>query len=296
MDPLAKIYLNKVINESSEELQKGQDVKGYSPKVGDAYGDAKSDSTVKKVQKGTGPEAEGAKTLETPKEAGEHLSVGSETDGEPKNFGKNYAESTNPFDALFNKIISEEGEMDFSTGEKPEDSTFEPSFGSEGGDGEEFGDDEEEGYDHEGDDEVTFTLDRETAKKLHEALSAVLEEDGEGEEEDEGEEFGGKESEDGEESSVEGATPFGEATDMEEWGTPLVDQEKLEAGHTAKSSFTVKGAVPVKKKSAQTPATGKGHDGKIKSHSTEGGVSKLTSKGSIDVGGVKVGKFLFDNE
>jgi hypothetical protein len=303
MDPLAKIYLNKVINESSEsDLQKGQDVKGYSPSVGDAaYGDSEGDKKVKKLQPKTGPEAQGAETLEKAKEADADLSVGSHNDGKTKAFGKNYAESTNPFDALFNKILSEEGEMmDFATSENPEDSTFEPSFGGEDHeDSDEFGDGEE-GED-EGD-EVTFTLDRETAQKLHEVLSSVLggeEEEGEEGEEDEfgSEEHGGGEGEEDEdESSVEGAKPFGEAIDAEELGHALVDQEKLESGLNKKGSYVVKGAVPVKKKTAQTPTTGKGHDGKLKSHSTEGGVSKLTSKGSIDAGGVKVGKFLFDNE
>lgn len=331
MDPISKIYLNKVLNESSQEdLQdtKDQAVKGYAPKVGAAFGDPKSDTTVKKIQPKTGPEADGAKTLETAKEADSDLSVGGENDGEPKELGgNNYQESTNPFDRLFNKILSEEGEMmDFATSENPEDSTFEPSFDDEGGDGEEFGDDED-GSDDDSD-EVTFTLDRETAKKLHEALSNVLEEEGEEseEEEDEDESFGGGEEEEGEESSAEGAKPFGESyemmkkckecgkkfsgkrkmcskcmnveegTEMEEWGTPLVDVDKLEAGQNEKSVFTVKGATPVSKKKAQTPSTGKGHDGKLKPHSTEGGVSKLTSKGSYDAGGVKVGKFLFDNE
>jgi hypothetical protein len=351
MDPISKIYLNKVLNESSQEdLQDTKDpaVKGYAPKVGAAFGDTKSDSIAKKIQPKTGPEANGSKTLQTAKEADSDLSVGSENDGEPKELGGNdYHESTNPFDRLFNKILSEEGEMmDFATSENPEDSTFEPSFDDEDGDGEEFGDDED-GSDDDSD-EVTFTLDRETAKKLHEALSSVLEEEGEDEDfgEDEGDAFGGGEDEEDEEdedeSSVEGAQPIKEfyyydkkdavkkkckeckkpyttfkgnkgnacdnckdkkegdvkkeAVEMEEWGTPLVDVDKLEAGQNEKSVFTVKGAVPVTKKKAQTPATGKGHDGKLKPHSTEGGVSKLTSKGSYNAGGVKPGKFLFDNE
>jgi len=302
MDPLAKAYL-KVITESSDDLtSKDQKVKGYTPKEGQAYGD---DTNAKKLQPKTGPEAKGTETIEKAKEADSDLSVGGDVDGKPEKFGKNYAESSNPFDKLFNKIISEEGDiMDFSTADKPEDSTFEPSFGSEDGDGEEFGEDEDEG---EGEEEVTFTLPKDLAEKLHEVLGAVLSEGEEGEDEfgsegedefgsegedSEGEDFGGGEEEEG----VEGAKPFGEAIDAEELGHALVDQERLESGLNKKGSYVVKGAVPVKKKSAQTPATGKGHDGKIKSHSTEGGVSKLTSKGSIDAGGVKVGKFLFDNE
>jgi hypothetical protein len=295
MDPLAKAYL-KVITES-DDLQntKSQKVEGSSQAEGEIFGDKKND-IVKKVQKGTGPEAEGAETLEKAEEADCNLSVGGDNDGKVKKFPSKYEESSNPFDNLFNKLISEEGEMmDFSTGgdDKPEDSTFEPSFGNEE-ESDEFGEDEDE----EGD-EVTFTLDRETAKKLHEVLSGVLDEAGE---EDEGEDYeGGEESdefgedEDEEESSAEGAKPFGEAVEAEEEGHALVDAEKLSHGLTKKGSYTVKGAVPVTKKTAQTPATGKGHDGKLKPHSTESGVSALQSK-QQNVGGVKVGKTLFDND
>jgi hypothetical protein len=299
MDPLAKAYLKVITESSSEDLTKDQKVAGYTPTVGEpAFGDSQSDSTVKKIQKGTGPEAEGAETLETAKEADADLSVGKDVDGKAKELGGTKYEAKNPFDRLFNKILSEEGEMmDFSTADKPEDSTFEPSFGTEGGDGEEFG---EEGEGEE--DEVTFTLPRELAEKLHEVLGSVLME-GEGEEheasESEGEEeaehgFGGSE-EGEEESSEEGAKPFGEAVEAEDAGHALVDQEKLAHGLNSKGNYTVKGAVPVTKKSAQTPATGKGHDGKLKAHSTEGAVSKLTAKAN-DVGGVKVGKTIFDNE
>jgi hypothetical protein len=295
MDPLANAYL-KVITESSDDLQsKDQKVAGQSLKVGAAFGDSKNDSTVKKVQPKSGPEAEGAETPQNAQEAPSNLSVGKEEQesGKAKPLGKTYGEASNPFDALFNKIISEEGQfMDFATSpdENPSDSTFEPSMEES----DEFGEDEEEG------EEVTFTLSRELAEQLHEVLSSVLSEEGEeGEESEEGfgeessEGFGEESSE--EESSEMGAKPFGEAVEAEEQGHALVDAEKLNKGMTAKGNMVVKGAVPVTKKTAQTPSTGKGHDGKLKSHSTEGGVSKLTAK-SNDVGGVKVGKTLFDND
>jgi hypothetical protein len=296
MDPLAKAYL-KVITESSDELQKGQDVKGYTPKEGEAFGD---DTNAKKLQPKSGPESKGTEDVENPEENKE-LSVDGENDGKVKPLGKNYAESKNPFDMLFNKIISEEGEMmDFSTGESPEDSTFEPSMEREESD--EFGLEDEEGNEGE---EITITLNKELAQQLHDILSQVLtegeHEEGESEEEESsehemgGEEFG-EEGEEGEEESFEGgAKPFGEATEMQELGTPITDTEKLAHGLHSKGSYTVKGAVPVTKKTAQTPATGKGHDGKLKAHSTSGGISKLQSK-KQDVGGVKVGKTLFDND
>jgi len=293
MDPLAKAYL-KVITESSDELQKGQDVKGYTPKEGEAFGD---DTNAKKLQPKSGPDSKGTEDVEDPEKADANLSVGTETDGKVKPLGGNYAESKNPFDILFNRIISEEGEMmDFSTAESPEDSTFEPSMEREESD--EFGSEDE---DCEVGEEVTININKELAQQLHDILSQVLTEDeseeGFGEEGGEEEESFGQESEgEGEEESFEGgAKPFGEATEMQDLGTALQDEDKLSHGLNSKGNYTVKGAVPVTKKSAQTPATGKGHDGKLKAHSTSGGISKLQSK-KQDVGGVKVGKTLFDND
>jgi hypothetical protein len=289
MDPLANAYL-KVITEATDDLQsKDQKVAGQSLKVGAAFGDSKNDSTVKKVQPKSGPEAEGAETPEAAQEAPSDLSVGKQEDGSPKKVEKTYGEASNPFDALFNKIISEEGQfMDFATSpdENPMDSTFEPSME----DSSEFGEESEE---EEGE-EVTITLNRELAEKLHEVLMAVLE-SGEEEGEEMGEEMGEESSEE-DESSEMGAKPFGEAVEAEEEGHALVDTEKLNKGLTAKGNMVVKGAVPVTKKTAQTPSTGKGHDGKLKAHSTDGAVSSLTSKGNKDVKGVSVGKTLFDNE
>jgi hypothetical protein len=288
MDPLTKAYL-KIITES-EDLQKGQKVEGETSQTGKVFGNAESEKN-KAPQKKTGPES--ADDVESPEEAPAHLTQSAETDGEAKKNSVSY-EAKNPFDALYSKILSEEGEeMSFSTGKTPEDSSFgvaEP-FGGESSDEEsdEFGEGEE------GEDEtVTLELDKETAHKLLELLQNVLVGDEEHEgEESEGEEeaehaFGG--SEEGEESE-EGENPFKEAVDMQELagaeGLSLADKSKKE----------VKGAVPVTKKSAQTPSTGKGHDGVAKAHSTEAGVSKHTGKGSNKVGSVdKVGKTLFDQE
>ena len=291
MDPLANAYL-KVITESSDDLtSKDQKVNGYSPKIGQAFGD---DKNAKKIQAKTGPEdSEGTEDVEDPKEADSRLSAGKENDGTPRKLN----DSKNPFDALYNKIISEEGIMDFSTdAENPEDSSFEPNEDEDHEESDEFGEGEE-GEEGE-EDEVSFTLPRELAERLHEVLGSVLGggEDEEESEEGEDQEFGGEEGEgefgggeDEEESSQEGAKPFGEATELEE-----LSPEKGKT-LTKKSNYSVKGAVPVTKKKAVTPATGKGFDGKLKPHTTSGAVSKLQSK-KQDTGGVKTGKFLFDNE
>lgn len=295
MDPLAKAYL-KVITESNDDLQKKDPkVTGSTLTVGAPFGNKESETNSKKFISKSGPDAKGAETLETAQEADSSLSVSGEVDGKAKPLSTKY-EAKNPFDALFNKIISEEGEMmDFSTSQKPEDSTFEPSFGdSEGEDTDEFGETEGES------EKVTFELDKDLAEKLFEVLSAVLNEGGEDEEGDggeEGEDFGGESDFGGdgedEESSEGGAKPFGESVDSEDCGTPLVDEERLSHGLNKKGSDKLKSAVPVTKKSAQTPSTGKGHDGKLKAHSTDGGVSKLTGKDN-KVGGVTVGKTIFD--
>jgi hypothetical protein len=295
MDPLANAYL-KIVNESVTELETTGTVKTDLQINKGAYGH--TDDKAKKFFSNSGPEdSEGSEDVEDPKEADAHLTASAHNDGTPKKLDNS---SRNPFDTLYNKIISEEGIMDFSTdSENPEDSTFEPSENEES---DEFGESEidEEG-EEDSDGDVSFTLDRETAEKLHAALGAILSvededeegEEGEGDEEEEADEsddaFGESEEEGEEESSQNGAMPFGESTDLEE-----LSPEKGKT-LTKKSNNTVKGAVPVSKKKAVTPATGKGFDGKLKPHSTSGAVSKLQSK-KQDVGGVKTGKFLFDNE
>ena len=205
-----------------------------------------------------------------------------------KNKQKN--ESLNPFDALYNRVLNEEGEFDFSTESENE---LEPSdeFG-----GEEESESEEGEEGEEESDEVTITLDRETAQKLVDLLTTVLGE-GEGEEEEdqtEDEMFGGSDDdsmEDLDGSSEEDEDPFKESVDSEELGHAIV--KDLDKGHlTSKKSNAVKGAVPVSKKSSSSSSI-KGADGKIEKHSTDSAISKLTGKNN-NVGGVKVGKGLFD--
>ena len=286
MDPLTKAYL-KIITES-EDLQKGQKVEGETSQTGKVFGNAESEKN-KAPQKNTGPEC--ADDVEDPETAPDHLTQSAKTSGKAEKNKVSY-EAKNPFDALFNKILSEEGEnFSFSTSKNPEDSSFgvaEP-FGGESSEEEtdEFG--EEKGEESEEGEEVSFSLPRDLAERLHEVLSSVLSEG----EEEEGEDFGSEEdfggSEEGEEESEEGENPFKEATDMQE----LASAQGLSL--TDKSKKDVKGAVPVTKKTAETPSTGKGHDGAVKAHPTEGGVSKHTAKASNKVGSVdKVGSSLFE--
>jgi hypothetical protein len=298
-DPLANAYL-KVITEATDDLQK-TGVAKTDLDIGSAFGHKENDKNSKNFISKSGPEETDAEDAE---EAPAELSV-SGRDGSLKKDTVSY-ESKNPFDRLYNKILLDENigaepfEADFSSGNPAEGE--ESSFGaSEGDDHEDLGsgdDDSDFSSDNEEGDKVTISIDRETAEKLVEVLNGVL--GGEDEEgEDEGPDdssFDSSDDTDEEEGKGEEHSELEEeSVDAEVQGHALVDQEKLQHGLNSKGNYTVKGAVPVTKKSAQTPSTGKGFDGKLKSHSTQSAISKLTSKKN-DVGGVKVGKTLFDND
>jgi len=297
-DPLAKAYL-KVITESADDLQK-TGVAKTDLTVGAAFGHKENEKNAKNFISKSGPEETDAEDAE---EAPKELSV-SGRDGSLKKDTVSY-ESNNPFDRLYNKILLDENlgaepfEADFSSGNPAEGE--DSSFGVSGdGDHEDFGADEDSGDmgDDGDDDKVTISLDRETAEKLIDVLQAVLGgEDEEGEDENpEDSTFDSSDDTDEEEGEGEEHGELEEeSVDAEVQGHALVDQEKLQHGLNSKSNIEVKGAVPVTKKSAQTPTTGKGFDGKLKAHSTQPAVSKLTSKKN-DVGGVKVGKTIFDND
>ena len=280
MDPLAKAYMTIL-----EESDSSGIVDSSKSQVGKAFGNDESEKKSKDLQPNSATENADSE-LENPEEADSHLSTHS-AEGQAKVMKK---ESTNPFDVLYNKVLSEEGAFDFST----QDNSLEPSqdFGAESDDMDEFGDEETE----EETDQVTISIDKELAEKLMEVLSAVLGDESSEEESDESEmgvDIGGEEGEDEGGEEGEDENPFKESVEAEELGHALVDQEKLEKGMNKKENKVVKGAVPVSNKKAQTPNTGKGSDGQVKSHSCEGGISKLTSKNN-NVGGVTVGKSLFD--
>jgi hypothetical protein len=280
MDPITKAYLTML-----EESDKSSGIVGSTKsQVGKVFGDESSvpdsDCTLDNVD------------LETPEEAPAELTTKGAT-GEPKLMKKTKNESLNPFDALYNRVLSEEGQFNFSTDQDNElesSDEFGSGFGEEGSD---EGMEDEEGSE-EGSEEVSFTLDRETAQKLVDVLQSVLgenEEETDSEDQTEDEMFDDSE----EDSSVDGEDeeedPFKESVDAKELGHALV--KDLDKGHlTSKKNKVVKGAVPVSKKSATSSAI-KGADGKIEKHSTDSAISKLTGKNN-NVGGVKVGKGLFD--
>jgi hypothetical protein len=272
-DPIAKAYL-KVI----EEATSSGIVDSTKSQVGKTFGNKESDKKAHETfPKNSAENVESE--LEDIEEAPDELTSDGAT-GELKNVK---TESNNPFDALYNKVINEEM-FDFST----EDNSLEPSDETETDNSlEEFDDESEE--EEEESEEVTFTLDRETAQKLHDVLMSVL-----GNEEEEGEEE--EESEEGlEDFDLEGENETDEmkqeAVEAEYHGHALVDQEKLEKGMTKHSNYEVKGAVPVSKKKAEV-VKGKKVNGKPEKCTDN--PEELTSKSKIDANGVKVGKFLFD--
>jgi hypothetical protein len=273
-DPLANAYL-KIL----EEGVPSSEVKGTTTKPSDApYGDKKNNIVKKVSPKSATENADGEMddVEEAPAELTTHGS-----DGEAK---KLKGESNNPFDALFNKILEEEEAFNFSTEDNSlePDSSFDVNLDDDGLS--EFDDETEENETEE----VTLTLSRELAEKLHEVLMGVLENSEE--ETEETDEMGDEMSETEETDEIKE-----EAVEAEIVGHALVDTEKLNKGMNNPSNKVVSGAVPVTNKTAESPQTGKGCDGELKAHSTEPAVKKLQSK-KQDVGGVNVGKTMFDNK
>jgi hypothetical protein len=231
------------------------------------------------LPKNSGPEAV---EVEKPVK-GPHSEV--ESDALPKAVN---AESKNPFDLLYNKILAEE------------------AFGDEEGDTFDFeGEMEDHGDDFENDlESPEGTEEHEEGEE--EGLEAVLDHlknavatleklvssseddlDEESDDEDEMDEDGV----DSEEHEGEGVPVAEEAVEAEYEGHALVDQEKLEKGLNKPSSQTVKGAVPVTKKKAEV-TKGKKADGKLETLS--GNPEDLVSKAKQNVGGVTAGKGLFE--
>lgn len=289
-DPISDIYLKSVVNEAVESNEVAS--------IKDQNIDPENKATK------TANSSDENVDLETPSEDKEHSVDG--TEGTPKKL----KESKNPFDALYNSVLREEtfnfstddgslendfeggGEEDFDFGSEDEDESFES----------EFGDEEDE---TESDETVEISKsDLEKLKAAFEVLQTVLGEDEVEEDEEfsledgEDEDFDDEETEveDEDETDVEDEDEteetFKEEVDAEKLGHALVDTEKLNAGLNKHSNFTVKGAVPVTKKSATVPTTGKKTNGKIEKQSKTAG-DKLKKKGSVDAKGVKTKKFLF---
>lgn len=277
MDPLTKAYM-QIINESDEGIVK------TNLKVGAAFGDKDNEKNASNFIKGSGPDD--VDDLECPDEAPAELT--SKVDSSLKKAPSVKGESRNPFDALFNKIVSEET-FDFSTEDDNEidsSNAFEDNTMDDGDSEEEDLEDLEEFDDSEEDsnEEVTLTLDKELASKLIEVLQAAL-----GEEEGEDEE-GEEEGEEGEdESEYEGE---GEADDeeggMEEYESMTKESHALDGLKpladgvkklTNPKSYKVEGTLSkVKGGSAKVPSTGKGSNKPMKQHNTKPAVNALTKK------------------
>ena len=305
MDPLTKAYL-KVIEENAAAGTADTDLQ-----IGATFGHKENDKNVKTFIKKSGSD-EVDSELEEPEDApAEYNSNSSESEAkELKKVEKlTLKDSVNPFDALYNKIISEEDSFNFDT----EDNSLTPDsdFGGPEGIGSHGAEDEYE----DGDEDSEVSDEEEQEDVDHESLEGILsqikdlvakledklsEHEEHQEEEEEGEEGESEAEEDYDEydddldssDEEESDSLNEEEVDAEILGHALVDQEKLEAGQTKKSVFTVKGAVPVTKKKA-TVVKGKKVTGKLEDHSTEPAVNSLTSKNN-NVGGVQVGKDLYD--
>jgi len=290
LDPLTSAYL-KVIEENASNGA----VEATKKQVGKTLGDSTNDSKVK-------PEAcfDNLKNvdIETPAEAPAELTTdGSES--EPKELKKGEkltlkGEAKNPFDALFNKIISEDS-FDFST---EDDNALKPSdnFGGPEGLGMASSEENEE----EGEDEGFGEEDEEeeSVEELFSQLKDLVAKIGThlGMSEEEGEEEGEEESEEGEgfpEDSREGSEES-EETD-EDLSEESVEMEELsnEKGLSlTNKKNVVAGAVPVTKKSA-TVVKGKKVTGKPEEFKNEAGINSLQSKNN-KVPAVTTAKYLFD--
>jgi hypothetical protein len=237
---------------------------------------------VSSVPKKSGPEAV---EVEKPVK-GPHSEV--ESDALPKAVN---AESKNPFDLLYNKILAEEAFGD------EEGDTFDFE-----GEIEDHGDKDHEDFEHdlespegteeheEGEEEgLEAVLDhlKNAVASLEKLVSSAkddlddVSDEGEMDEDDL----------DSEEDEGEEVPVAEEAVEAEYEGHALVDQEKLEKGLNKSSNHTVKGAVPVTKKKAEV-TKGKKADGKLETLS--GNPEDLASKAKQNVGGVTAGKGLFE--
>ena len=213
-------------------------------------------------------------------------------------------DSINSFEDLYNKVLKEDDSFGWSmqddteNEEEGDDTSTESEYEFDSGEMDDEGEMGDEGeMDDEGE-EVTLTLDKETAQKLIDILQAAVgsgeegEEEGEEESEEEGEEdlFSGVSDEDEDEDE----TLTKEEVDAEIVGHSLVDQEKLLKGMNKPSNGVVKGAISAKKKKAQVPLTGKGFKGEL---SPQGDKSKVLQGKNNKVPAVNAGnKSFFDNK
>lgn len=121
----------------------------------------------------------------------------------------NFMRKKSIFDKLYENVMGQPGSMAPMGGSEMEEVGELDALGIEG---------EGEGMEEAGEGEVTFTLDRETAQKLHDVLMSVL---------------GGEEEADGEEVEAEGETEEGGPEEAEE-GFWDEDEEDLGASNLSK--------------------------------------------------------------
>jgi hypothetical protein len=181
------------------------------------------------------------------------------------------------FDKLFENVMDND-EMEFSAG---------PGMGPEGAEGDMGGDDDFGlGDETEGSEEVTITLDKETARKLCDMLQAQL--DTESEEESDLEDLG---IEDESEDDM-GEDDMDDEEDFREG----IESEKLpdSAGHKLTKGNEVGGSIKASKGKASSEVTDevgsetKGHPLDMK--------SELTKPGNNKVGNLKTGGSLFGSK
>jgi hypothetical protein len=258
-----------------------EDTKKNSSVAADNTGELEGAEKAKKFVKDSGPEA--VKTEKPVK--GPHSEQ--DADSLPKSVS---SESKNPFDLLYNKILAqeafgeEEGDtLDFS-GEVEDESGDEMNFDME--DLEEPSEEEEtEESEKEGLDAVLDHL-----KSAVSALESLIGEE-EGEEEEGEEDMDMDEEDMNSDEDMEEYPVSEESVEAEIEGHALVNKERLENKLNKSSNQKVKNAVPVTKKKAQV-TKGTRYDGKPEPFRSN--PEELTKPSKHNVGGVKVGKGLFD--
>ena len=273
MDPLTKKYI-EVLNEKTDS-----GVVKTTIKTGHSF------EGTEKMNKADRSDENVSDDIETPEEDSRNSS--GEKDGEMKKAPK--CESSNPFEELYNKILQEDAfgwEIDNENDSEDTMDSEVPSL--EDADNDE---DMEEEEDNSG--EVTFTLDRETAQKLHDVLMSVLQDSEESEESEESDTD--EEDEDFEfDVSDEEDETVKEEVDAEVVGHALVDQEKLLKGMNKPSNNLVRGAIKAHKKKANVPTTGKGYKGELTKQKESAGKSLQNKNNKVPA--VNVGKGIIDNK
>jgi len=268
IDPLTQKYL-EVLTEGKNECT----VKGEKNKPGKSF---EGSEKMNKDKNSTTKNAKISKPTEDKRNSGQSRK------GDLQKAKTVVKDSVNPFEDLYNKILSEDDTFGWEI-EKDEEEGEESPFNSESpnemeydmGDSDE---DLEDSLDEEGSEDVTITLDKETASKLIDILQAAVggEMDSEEEGSQEEEEEGSEEEEEGSEEEYEGSEDeesedeLKEEVDAEVLGHSLVDQEKLLKGMNKPSNGVVKGSISAKKKKAQVPLTGKGFKGEASAHGDKG--------------------------